>query len=207
MSLSDSGDGGGRGDGGGGAAAESLVEISDVRALTALAHPVRLSLLQHLMAVGPRTASQCAAVVGASPSNCSYHLRLLARFGMVEPVEADDGRERPWRAAATGFRFGGPEGDPATRAAAQALTMAQLEESARLARDFLRRIDAEGEDWQQAVAFGTYALALTSAELTELVTALDRLIRPYIALTRQGTPPDARPVHLNLEAFPLAEQP
>ena len=40
------------------------------------------------MALGAQTASECAAVVGASPSNCSYHLRELERFGLVERVAA-----------------------------------------------------------------------------------------------------------------------
>src|SRR5829696_8009060 len=98
---------------------EDRREIRDVRALSALAHPVRTALLSHLMAVGPRTASECAPVVDASASNCSWHLRQLARYGLVEDVGSADGRERRWRAAATGFQFTG-EG-PAGRAAEQAL--------------------------------------------------------------------------------------
>src|ERR1700712_2452771 len=86
--------------------AEERRQVTDARALRALAHPLRLALLNHLMAFGAQTASQCAQVVGSTASNCSYHLRSLARFGLVESVDPIDGRERPWRSTATGLQFG-----------------------------------------------------------------------------------------------------
>ena len=185
-------------------------EIRDVRALAALAHPVRSALLSHLMAVGPRTASECAPAVGASASNCSWHLRHLARFGLVERDEGGgDGRERPWRAAATGFHFGGEAAvdDPAAQAAQQALLSVQLDEEARLARAHLRGLDELPRAWQDTSAFNRYGLLLTPAELGQLVDRLDALIRPYIRMTRDDAPAEARPVHLGLRAFRFPEQP
>src|SRR4029079_15123476 len=96
---------------------ERRVQITDVRTLRALASPIRYRLLGHLMAVGAQTASECAAAVGASPSNCSYHLRELARFGLVqrEPaIDRADGRDRPWRPVATGLRYRRPIDEGAT---------------------------------------------------------------------------------------------
>jgi DNA-binding transcriptional ArsR family regulator len=191
--------------------AEDRREIRDVRVLAALAHPVRTALLSHLMAVGPRTASECARAVDASPSNCSWHLRHLARFGLVERVEAGsggrdaDGRERPWRATATGFSFT-PAADPAGRAARQALASVQLEESDRLARGYLRGEDDVPEEWREAAALSSYGLLLDAGELRELTERLDALIRPYIAMTREQAPPGARPVHLALTAFLRPEE-
>lgn len=184
---------------------EERREITDVRALAALAHPVRVALLNHLMAFGARTASQCAATVGASPSACSYHLRQLARWGLVEPASGTDGRERPWQAAATGFAFRADLDDPAGRAVQQSLLAVQIEQDAALARDFLRRVDTVDRTWRDAAEFGRFSLLVTPAELTELVAALDREIRPFIGLTRSDAPADARPVHLELKAFPEAE--
>ena len=174
-------------------------EVTDVRALSALAHPVRAALLSHLMAVGPRTASECAPVVGASASNCSWHLRHLAKFGLVEPVATADGRERRWRAAATGFAF--TAAGPAGRAAEHALGVVQLDEEDRLSRASLREADELPEDWRVASGLSTYGLLMSPAELTALRARLDALIRPYIAMTREDAPPDARPVHLGLRAF------
>jgi DNA-binding transcriptional ArsR family regulator len=186
---------------------EDRREIRDVRALAALAHPVRSALLSHLMAVGPRTASECAPAVGASASNCSWHLRHLARFGLVERVDAADGRERPWRAAATGFAFAGdPAGGPATRAAQQALLSVQLDEETRLARRYLRAEDELESEWRRAAGMNSYGLLLTPQELTELIDRLDAAIRPFIGMTREDPPAGARPVHLGLRAFRFPEE-
>src|SRR5829696_6017403 len=83
---------------------ETRRRITEPEALEALAHPVRLELVNHLMASGPATASACARAVGDTPSNCSYHLRVLADVGLVGEDVSADGRERPWRALVTGFQ-------------------------------------------------------------------------------------------------------
>jgi DNA-binding transcriptional ArsR family regulator len=186
---------------------EDRREIRDVRALAALAHPVRTALLSHLMAVGPRTASECAPAVGASASNCSWHLRHLARFGLVERVEAADGRERPWRAAATGFTFaGGPPVGPATLAARQTLASVQLDEETRLARSYLRTEEELEPEWRRAAGLNSYGLLLTPDELADLMDRLDAAIRPFIGMTREDPPAGAKPVHLGLRAFRLPEE-
>src|SRR5947209_12155856 len=112
---------------------EGRVRISDPRALRALADPLRLALLDRLISFGEQTAAQCADAVGSTASNCSYHLRILARIGLVEPGSSPDGRERPWRAAATGLEFGpaDPRSEPGLAAAAHAvdeLSLARHEE-------------------------------------------------------------------------------
>jgi DNA-binding transcriptional ArsR family regulator len=176
--------------------------VSDARTLRALAHPLRRAILNHLMAFGAQTASACAAAVGSTPSNCSYHLRSLARFGLVEALESTDGRERPWRSAATGFEFRAPDGnDPATRAVERLLTEGQIDESARVQKKALA-VEADiPTEWREAASVATYALRMTAAELNELGRRLDDLIRPYIALTRPDPPGGSEIVHLALSAF------
>ena len=79
--------------------------VDDVDAVRALASPHRVAILSFLLSGPARTATECAAEVGGSPSACSYHLRELERFGLVERVApSGDGRSRPWRAAAVGHR-------------------------------------------------------------------------------------------------------
>ncbi len=181
---------------------EDRREVRDVRTLAALAHPVRTALLSHLMAVGPRTASECADAVGASASNCSWHLRQLAKFGFVERAEdADDARERPWRAAATGFDFSQVQTEPAARAALQTLTSIQLDEENRLARAYLRREDELPAEWRGTADLSTYGLLVSPDELRALVARLDAVLRPYLAPTRDDPPEGARPVHVFLSAF------
>lgn len=187
-------------------APESRKRISDARALRALADPVRYRLLGHLMAVGPQTATQCAEVVGATPSNCSYHLRELARYGLVERAAAgaEDGRERPWRSTATGFSYGGPGGEPADAVAALAdrqLRHVGIDDEAALAHAAAEAYEALSPEWRKATTMSTYGLRVTASELAELTEAIDRLIRPYIAPTREDAPPDARAVHIGFSAF------
>lgn len=69
---------------------------SDPARIRALAHPLRLRLLDLLDAEGDLTATQCAARTGESVASCSFHLHTLARHGYVEAAPPR-GRERPWR--------------------------------------------------------------------------------------------------------------
>lgn len=179
-------------------------EVTDVRALRALAHPLRLALLNHLMSFGAQTASQCAEVVGSTASNCSYHLRSLARFGLVESVDPIDGRERPWRSTSTGLQFG-PVDDAATalgvHSAERLLVDRQIDDEANLSRRAVEMRADLPEDWREAMMLSGYALRATPEELRELVTKLDALIRPFIALTRPDAPQGSDIVALHLNAY------
>ena len=187
---------------------EKRTEITDVRVLAALAHPVRVQLLNYLFGTGQHTATQCAEVVEASPSACSYHLRQMERFGLVERVSPDDvdtpdGRERVWRATATGFSFGGPPSAdrPAARSARQALGVLGIDEAARLARRYVNHADRLDAAWQDAAGFATYGLAVTVDELRDLTEAIDALVRPFIAATRHDPPDGSEAVHVTVQAF------
>jgi DNA-binding transcriptional ArsR family regulator len=182
---------------------ERRLRITDPRALRALAHPLRLALLDRLMSFGEQTAAQCAEAVGSTASNCSYHMRILARVGLVEPGASADGRERPWRATATGLEFGpsDPAQSPSTAAAARALDELSLAREEDLTRRALAEHDGLPAAWQQAGTHSRYGLRITASELTQLVEDIDGLVRPYIALTRGEAPPDAEVAVLRLLAF------
>jgi DNA-binding transcriptional ArsR family regulator len=186
---------------------ERRLEITDSRVLAALAHPLRVALLYQLNALGSRTASQCAKALGETPANCSYHLRQLAKVGLVVREEAVDGRERPWRSVYTGLDLHPPVDDPdpevvtAARATRAALANAEIEEHTRLARQYLRLERRADKAWRDASSMGSYSLRLTPEELEALVEALDAAIRPFIGLTRADPPEGAQPVHLDYKAF------
>src|SRR5687768_16806464 len=182
-------------------APESRRTITDVRVLRALADPIRYRILGHLMATGSGTASQCADVVGATASNCSYHLRQLAKYGLVEraPAGPGDGRERPWQPTATGFSYGPPDGvpdDPAANLVNRRLLHAGVDAEAAIAHAAIDRHESLPPSWQDAVMMSTYGLLIDPAELEALTTAVDALIRPYIRLTREDAPPGADLVHV-----------
>jgi predicted ArsR family transcriptional regulator len=168
---------------------------------------VRVRLLNHLLEVGPSTATQVAAVAGVSPSACSYHLRHLERFGLVERIAAPDGadgRERWWRAGVTGLSIVPTPSrhDVATRTALVGLLAEQLSMHADLATDFLAGALALDDEWQDAAEFASYGLLVDAAELRELVQRVDAVLRPYIAATRADPPHGARAAHVTLQAFP-----
>jgi len=181
---------------------ENRRSVTDARALRALAHPLRLAILNHVMSFGAQTASECAEAVGSTASNCSYHLRSLARYGFVESLPSADGRERPWRSAATGFEFRAPDdSDPAEAAVERLITEAQIDDGARLQKKALALHGETSEEWRAAASAHSYALRMTPAELHALAEKVDALIRPYIALTREDASVGSEVVYVQVDAF------
>src|SRR3954471_18053351 len=100
---------------------QGTIELTDPRALRAVAHPVRLELIGLLRREGPLTATAAGALIGESPANCSFHLRQLAKYGLVEEAGGGRGRERPWRATALFTTWTDPPATPEAAAAVEAL--------------------------------------------------------------------------------------
>lgn len=71
--------------------------------LKALAHPVRLALVELLRERGPLTATQAGGLLGQTPANVSWHLRTLAAGGFVRSLPPGPGRQRPWKAVLEGY--------------------------------------------------------------------------------------------------------
>jgi DNA-binding transcriptional ArsR family regulator len=181
---------------------ERRTRLTDPAVLDALAHPVRLDVLGYLMSSGPATASQCARAVGDSPSNCSYHLRVLAGHGLVEPDGGGDGRSRPWRATITGFSVDAD--DPDAAEGRSRMLAAAVELDHHLAREYLRGQDGVPARWRAVDAHDHYGLALSPDELADVLRRIDEVVRPYVQATRTDAPEDAEHVHLALTAFPRA---
>nr|WP_042196298.1 winged helix-turn-helix domain-containing protein [Kibdelosporangium sp. MJ126-NF4]CEL22529.1 Transcriptional regulator, ArsR family [Kibdelosporangium sp. MJ126-NF4]CTQ89385.1 Transcriptional regulator, ArsR family [Kibdelosporangium sp. MJ126-NF4] len=181
------------------------MRVRDAELMRALAHPLRAELLNHLMAVGSRTASECATAVGSTASNCSWHLRQLASWGLVERVEGGNSRDKPWRATQVGLDFGGYSPDPATQTAQIAVLGANVATDQILTQRFVDTIDLLEPEWRDTTGMNTYALRVTTAELEDLTAAIDALVRPYVATIRTDAPPGARPVHASWRAFPRIE--
>src|SRR3954451_8686168 len=79
--------------------AGSSGRVEDPRILRAIAHPMRNRILGELVAAGHLRAADVAEVLGIPANQASFHLRQLAKYGLVEqaPELARDGRDRVWR--------------------------------------------------------------------------------------------------------------
>ena len=96
--------------------------LSDPRSLKAIAHPVRSRLLYELYARGRARAVDLAAAIDVPGNSVSFHLRELARYGLIEqaPEVSADGRDRWWRPASEeGVRWNIREFDESGKATAR----------------------------------------------------------------------------------------
>jgi DNA-binding transcriptional ArsR family regulator len=181
------------------------VEISDPRALRALAHPARLAILQHLVLDGPATATECAEVAGLSPSACSYHLRALARYGFADedPSGGADRRHRPWRARYVSMTVGSDPSRPAAvRAASRLLVETVQARFDEVRADYYDREADFPPEWQQAADSSQDVLHVTPAELEEISASIHEILARNRRLNRQDQPPGARRVHVMLNLTP-----
>jgi DNA-binding transcriptional ArsR family regulator len=180
----------------------------DPVALRALAHPLRLRLIEELTLRGPMTATAASRYVGESPSSCSFHLRTLAKYGFVEEAEGGTGRQRPWRVAQVGSRWSTTSETPAAeRAAGETLAAVIRDRDYRLLQAYLERADELDDEWRRAAFNANYGAWLTPEELDAIGEGLTALWEPYVG--RFGHPeriPDgARMVHLFAYGFPRAD--
>jgi predicted transcriptional regulator len=81
------------------------MKITDPTVMRALAHPVRMALIELFGVHATLTATQASEALGESPANCAFHLRTLAKYGFVEEAGGGRGRERPWKAATKSLRI------------------------------------------------------------------------------------------------------
>lgn len=183
------------------------VTISDPQVMRALAHPARLAIMEHLTSTGASvTATEGAEVTGLSPSAMSYHLRALAKSGLIEEAPGQgDARERRWQGAFQGWKIDvGQDADQEARAAEATLVDAYLVREIERARDWLRRAPDEPKQWYDAAVISESMLLLTAEELTELNAAVLALLKPYWRRTRIVDPPaGGRTVAVQYRAVPI----
>jgi DNA-binding transcriptional ArsR family regulator len=153
--------------------------VRDPRAIRALAHPVRLDLLELLVTISPATAAQCGRALGVSQASCSFHLRQLEKYGFVEDAgPGDDKRERLWRVVDRHVGVSNAGVDPL--AAQQFNRVAVHWETDRVVQ-YLDRIAAEPEHWRPAVGGLGTTLPMTAEEAAEVKKGWKALLAPYEA--------------------------
>ncbi len=180
----------------GGARGRTVTRLTDPRALRAYAHPVRMALVGLLRTEGPLTATRAAELLGESSGTCSFHLRQLARYGLVEEAGGGTGREKPWRATTTSTDWDVTGGGTPEMAAATGLLNTVIAEQyfAQLMR-WLEASPEEPAEWQRAAPFGDRILYVTAEELEELGRRVRDLVDEYF---ERQVRPELRPAGARL---------
>ncbi|MFE4518214.1 winged helix-turn-helix domain-containing protein [Kitasatospora sp. NPDC056783] len=160
-------------------------------------HAVRTALLELLAEHGTVTSTEAAARLGLSSGLCSFHLRQLARYGLIEEAPATDGRARPWRLPASNQQ-------PSTAGEFDEMARGLEDESHQ--RWLARRAEAPAE-WQQDEAFSA-VVYLTPAELAAVGGEVRRLLARYRDRESDpaARPAGARPVAAVARLFPLLDR-
>jgi DNA-binding transcriptional ArsR family regulator len=179
----------------------------DAAQLRALAHPLRLQLLQ-VLHEGPATASQLARRLGESSGATSYHLRALHRAGMVEEAEQRNARERWWQRTQERLLIPNsvpPDASDTERAELKA-AHAQIEsilvdrDENALGRWMEIRYDLPLE-WQDAQWIGSFRMWATAEEIRQFVETVLESIEP---LRKPPASPDSerRELHFTFRVLP-----
>lgn len=174
--------------------------------MRALAHPLRLALIELLRLEGSVNATEAARALDESQASCSFHLRQLAKFGFVSEVEGVRGRARPWRLTDLGMRFSNvhddPEADIAWASLERLLRGRQMERY----RGWLQRRGDYPRRWREAAYHDQHLAWLTPAELDDLVERLNELLADLHPERRgdpAARPTDALPVEVISLAYPV----
>lgn len=190
--------------------------LTDPKAMRALAHPVRMALLELFNVSVTLTATQASDVLGESPANCAFHLRTLAKYGLIEEAGGGRGRERPWRRVHASFNIAPAcQRDPQARMAAEALGSAFRDRWLdRIRRAFAAH--AWDDEWESAVSASNSAVSasnsvrfLTPGETAEAVAKILEIIDSYGDRTDDPSlrPEGALPVNFNVFSYPVTDQP
>jgi len=183
------------------------MEISDPKAIRALAHPLRLDLLQILGSGGPATAAHCGRVLGVSQASCSFHLRQLAKYGFVEDAgPGRDRRERQWQVTQQRLSVrSGTGGDAVVR---QQLERLVAERELQAILDYSQRPEGTSPEWQHKAGFLTTMAVLSPDDAAVLREKWIALLAPYTAAARTGDcepRPGQHYVRYFMAATPLPE--
>lgn len=174
---------------------EPAPTVRDPRSLRALAHPTRWAIIEALLGETTATATRISELIDEPVNSCSFHLRLLAKYGYIERAPSSDGRAHPWRLIEQRVEWhAAGTDDPAADRAADALDAMLIEREAARQRSFLLAKDTLEPEWQRA-ALGTGAYRwLTPAELDEMNVEIEAILDRH----RDRTDPAQRPADARL---------
>jgi DNA-binding transcriptional ArsR family regulator len=154
-----------------------MVMYDDPRILRAIAHPTRNRVLHELSAAGSLRAADIARRIDIPANQASFHLRQLAKYGLVEedPDAANDRRDRVWRLTEPDgiqFRSSDMLAQPGGRAAYAVFQRNAVAWGRHLVE---RAYELDGEE-HPGRSTSLWSLQLTADEALELMEEVSELI-------------------------------
>jgi len=164
-----------------------MATYDDPRVLRAIAHPTRNRILSELSAAGSLRAADIARLLDVPANQASFHLRQLAKYGLVEeaPDEARDRRDRVWRLAdadGISLRTGDMLAQPGGRAAYAVFQRSAVAWGHHLVD---RALEPEPEK-KKHKSVSEYAVRLTPEESDDLMHELNAVIERWRTRTQGG---------------------
>jgi Helix-turn-helix domain len=159
-------------------AGDEPMALTDAKAMRALAHPLRMALLELFAVRDTLTATQASEALGESPANCAFHLRTLAKYGFVREAGGGRGRERPWTLVNRTLALTTHQPDPQAALAAGELGLVWLErwiDRARRVHGSPNRVPG----WDEASGWTNRHVFLTPDESSKLRAEMRRLLSRY----------------------------
>lgn len=181
----------------------TVTRLTDPRALRAYAHPVRMKLVGLLRAHGPLTATKAGKLIGESSGTCSFHLRQLAKYGLVvDAGPGQDRRERRWQMPDNRIRL--PRSDGVTRQ----LFSVVVEREMQAILERAQRQDDDIAEWRGTEGPLAGVAVMSADEVTEVRRKITELLEPYFARAVSSgprLPPGQRYVRYFLAGTPMPE--
>lgn len=171
--------------------------------LRAMAHPLRMRLVERIGRRGTARAADLAADLDIPANSVSYHLRTLARGGVIvdAPEAARDKRDRVWKLSQINFQHAPAESSTTPDSpvdhdyveASGATTMAALETvRSAWAAEIAHRTAHFPETEEDRAFAGMFSapLRLSRTQTRELFAAVQEKIQEYLALNRDDSGAD-----------------
>jgi DNA-binding transcriptional ArsR family regulator len=178
----------------------------DARSLRALAHPLRVRIMELLWLDGPATATGLAGRLGESSGTVSWHLRHLSEHGFItEDTERGTRRERWWRFKPRSMTVAPAEflANPDLRGPLAVYLYEQLQTVANRMTNFLA--EDWGADWYAVATASDWRLRLRPDKLQALNEELRAVVERYKAHYDPDEVPagaDDEIVVVQLQSFP-----
>jgi DNA-binding transcriptional ArsR family regulator len=163
--------------------------MSDPRVLRAIAHPTRGRILDELGAVGPMRAADVGEALGIPANQASFHLRQLAKYGVIVPAPeaARDRRDRVYKLVdQRGFRLD-PEEISKRPGGKAAVTVFQHNKSA-WAHRLVEEVFSFGKKRKNSFsAIVDQPMKMTKDEAAEFMGEVDEVLARWADKTRGRT--------------------